>query len=64
MFRSTGSLARAMQRALVGIGCSGLCLGVAFAQEPYLLQGFTTDHERILERLRLLHAYGRTALYD
>jgi len=37
---------------------------VAFATEPFLLQGFTTDHERVLERLVLLHADGRTALYD
>ncbi len=37
---------------------------VAFSARPFLLQGFTTDHERVLERLGLLHAEGRTALYD
>ncbi len=37
---------------------------VAFSARPFLLQGFTTDHEQVLERLGLLHAEGRTALYD
>ena len=37
---------------------------VAFSARPFLLQGFTTDHDRVLERLGLLHAEGRTALYD
>ncbi len=37
---------------------------VAFSYQPYLLQAFTTDHDQVLERLRLLHAEGRTALYD
>jgi len=37
---------------------------VAFSHRPYLLQGFTTDHDQVLERLGLLHAEGRTALYD
>jgi Protein of unknown function (DUF1549)/Protein of unknown function (DUF1553) len=33
MFRSTGTIARALRRTLVGIGCGSLCLGVALAQE-------------------------------
>ena len=37
---------------------------IAFSTQPFLLQGFTTDHERVLERLALLHADGGTALYD
>jgi Ca-activated chloride channel homolog len=36
----------------------------AFSDNPYLLQPFTTDHEAVMSRLALLHAYGRTALYD
>jgi len=36
----------------------------AFSDRPFLLQPFTTDHDAILSRLGLLHAYGRTALYD
>jgi Ca-activated chloride channel homolog len=37
---------------------------VAFSDRPFELVGFTTDHDAVLERLGLLHAYGRTALYD
>jgi Ca-activated chloride channel family protein len=37
---------------------------LAFSDRPFLLQSFTTDHELIMSRLGLLHAYGRTALYD
>ncbi len=37
---------------------------LAFSDRPFLLQGFTTDHSAVLSRLGLLHAYGRTALYD
>jgi Ca-activated chloride channel family protein len=37
---------------------------VAFSDRPFQLAGFTTDHDAVLERLALLHAYGRTALYD
>ncbi|GEM_PF-288118 len=36
----------------------------AFSSRPFLLQPFTTDHELVLARLALLHAFGRTALYD
>src|SRR5579875_304182 len=36
----------------------------AFSDNPYLLQPFTTDHAAVMSRLALLHAYGRTALYD
>jgi Ca-activated chloride channel family protein len=36
----------------------------AFSDDPYLLQPFTTDHAAVMSRLALLHAYGRTALYD
>lgn len=36
----------------------------AFSDRPFLLQPFTTDHRQVLNRLALLHAYGRTALYD
>jgi Ca-activated chloride channel family protein len=37
---------------------------VAFSDRPFILQPFTTDHSALLSRLGLLHAYGRTALYD
>jgi Ca-activated chloride channel homolog len=37
---------------------------LAFSDRPFLLQGFTTDHSLVMSRLGLLHAYGRTALYD
>jgi Ca-activated chloride channel homolog len=36
----------------------------AFSNRPFLLQPFTTDHELVMERLQLLHAYGQTSLYD
>jgi Ca-activated chloride channel family protein len=36
----------------------------AFSEDPYLLQAFTVNHSAVLSRLALLHAYGRTALYD
>ena len=34
MFRSTGTFARALQRACIGIACVGLGVGAALAQEP------------------------------
>jgi Ca-activated chloride channel homolog len=36
----------------------------AFSDRPFLLQGFTLNHAAVTSRLALLHAYGRTALYD
>ncbi len=36
----------------------------AFSERPYMLEGFTTNHSAVMNRLALLHAYGRTALYD
>ena len=36
----------------------------AFSDRPFLLQPFTSDHSLVMSRLALLHAYGRTALYD
>jgi Ca-activated chloride channel family protein len=36
----------------------------AFSDKPFLLQPFTTNHAAVMSRLALLHAYGRTALYD
>jgi len=36
----------------------------AFSDRPFLLQSFTTNHSIVMSRLALLHAYGRTALYD
>ncbi len=36
----------------------------AFSDNPFLLQPFTTNHAAVMSRLALLHAYGRTALYD
>ncbi|MDB5108474.1 MAG: von Willebrand factor, type, partial [Candidatus Binatus sp.] len=36
----------------------------AFSSHPFLLQGFTTNHALVLQRLELLHAYGQTALFD
>jgi Ca-activated chloride channel family protein len=36
----------------------------AFSDRPFLLQPFTSDHSLVMNRLGLLHAYGRTALYD
>lgn len=36
----------------------------AFSDRPFLLQPFTSDHALVMSRLGLLHAYGRTALYD
>ena len=36
----------------------------AFSDQPFLLQPFTTNHSVVMSRLALLHAFGRTALYD
>jgi Ca-activated chloride channel family protein len=36
----------------------------AFSDRPYMLQNFTTNHSAVMSRLALLHAYGKTALYD
>ncbi len=36
----------------------------AFSDRPYLLQPFTTNHNLVMQRLSLLHAYGETALFD
>jgi Ca-activated chloride channel homolog len=36
----------------------------AFSTRPFLLQPFTTNHAAVRNRLALLHAFGRTALYD
>ena len=36
----------------------------AFANRAYLLQPFTTNHRMVLDRLKLLKAYGQTALFD
>jgi Ca-activated chloride channel family protein len=37
---------------------------LAFSDRPFMLQPFTTDHGLLRSRLGLLHAFGRTALYD
>jgi Ca-activated chloride channel family protein len=36
----------------------------AFSSHPFLLQPFTMNHELVMHRLALLHAYGQTALFD
>jgi Ca-activated chloride channel homolog len=36
----------------------------AFSSHPFLLQPFTMNHELVMRRLALLHAYGQTALFD
>lgn len=36
----------------------------AFSSHPFLLQPFTIDHEQVMRKLALLHAYGQTALFD
>ncbi len=36
----------------------------AFSSKPFLLQPFTTNHDLVMRRLELLHAYGQTALFD
>jgi Ca-activated chloride channel family protein len=36
----------------------------AFSSRPYLLQPFTTDHNLVMGKLALLHAYGQTSLFD
>jgi Ca-activated chloride channel homolog len=36
----------------------------AFSAHPFLLQPFTMNHELVMRRLALLHAYGQTALFD
>ena len=36
----------------------------AFSENPFLLEPFTVNHAAVMSRLALLHAYGRTALYD
>jgi Ca-activated chloride channel family protein len=36
----------------------------AFSSHPFLLQPFTVNHDLVMRRLALLHAYGQTALFD
>ncbi len=36
----------------------------AFSDQQFLLQPFTTNHELVLSRLELLHAFGQTSLFD
>jgi VWFA-related protein len=36
----------------------------AFSDHPFLLQAWTTNHSVVIQRLAILHAYGRTAIYD
>jgi len=36
----------------------------AFSERQFLLAKWTTDHAAVIQRLAVLHAYGRTALYD
>jgi Ca-activated chloride channel family protein len=36
----------------------------AFSNRAFLLQPFTTNHRLVIERLKLLRAYGQTALFD
>ncbi len=36
----------------------------AFSSRPFRLQPLTNDHEALVQRLDLLHAYGQTALFD
>ena len=36
----------------------------AFSSRPFLLQPFTMNHDLVMRRLSLLHAYGQTALFD
>jgi Ca-activated chloride channel family protein len=36
----------------------------AFSTRPFLLQAFTTNHEMVLSKLRLLRPGGQTALFD
>jgi VWFA-related protein len=36
----------------------------AFSNKPYQLQPLTNDHQALIKRLPLLHAYGQTALFD
>ena len=37
---------------------------IAFADRPYLLSGFTTDHAAVVQRMGIFRAQGRTALND
>jgi Ca-activated chloride channel homolog len=36
----------------------------AFSDQQFLLQPFTVNHELVMRRLGLLHAYGDTAIFD
>ncbi|MGO9059087.1 MAG: vWA domain-containing protein [Candidatus Binataceae bacterium] len=37
---------------------------LAFSDRPYLLAPLGTDHTELIHNLSILHAYGRTAIYD
>ncbi|HYR79516.1 MAG TPA: VWA domain-containing protein, partial [Candidatus Dormibacteraeota bacterium] len=37
---------------------------IAFSGRPYMLLPLTNDHDALIKRLALLHAYGQTALFD
>ena len=36
----------------------------AFSDRPYLLAPFSINHTELIHNLSMLHAYGRTAIYD
>jgi Ca-activated chloride channel homolog len=36
----------------------------AFSDQQFLLQPFTVNHDQVMRRLGLLHAYGDTAIFD
>ncbi len=37
---------------------------LAFSNKPYLLQAFTTNHAYVENKVRMLHAFGQTSLFD
>ncbi len=68
---TSGSMHTKLERLRVAIGQFILNLNsrddvflLAFSDRAFLLQPFTTNHYFAKSQLALLHAYGRTALFD
>jgi VWFA-related protein len=54
----------AIEQFVKTLGAQDQVFLFAFSSKPFLLQSLTNDHDALIQRLDLLHAYGQTALFD
>ena len=47
-----------------GLGPSDEVFLIAFSSKPEVLHPTTTDHQAVVQKLSLLHAFGQTSIYD